>query len=315
METRAPSPPHLAADAPIGLFDSGYGGLTVLREVAALLPEESLTFVGDSARCPYGPKPQADVDRYVQQICRHLVEAGCKLVVIACNTATAAGLAHAQQAFSVPIVGVVAPGARAAAHTTRSRRVGVIATEGTVASGVYTEAIHHMDAGIEVFPVATPRFVEMVEQGLSLGAGDGEGEDGASGGPALARLMMQPAFETAARECLAPLEGCAIDTLVLGCTHFPLLQPLIAKVMGPGVTLVSSAEETALDVREILGRRRALAPAGSQPVRAFYTTGDDVGSFARFGSRVLDTPMDRVGHLTLPPLPPTGMARDERRAR
>lgn len=310
MDAREPSSIGPGATAPIGLFDSGYGGLTVLREVAALLPEESLVFVGDSARCPYGPKPQAEVDRYVQQICRHLVGAGCKLVVIACNTATAAGLAHAQRAFSVPIVGVVAPGARAAAHTTRNRRVGVIATEGTVASGVYAEAIRHIDAGIEVFSVATPRFVEMVERGLSLGEGPGQGAR------PLAEALGEPGFEAAARECLAPLTGCAIDTLVLGCTHFPLLQPLIAKVMGPGVTLVSSAEETALDVREALARRRALAPAGNRPVRAFYTTGEDVERFARFGSRVLDTPMDRVGHLALPPLADaSGQIEEERSLR
>ena len=298
--TMEPNPHNAAAafdDAPIGLFDSGYGGLTVLREVAALLPEENIVFVGDSARCPYGPRDQRDVDRFVQQICRHLVDVGCKLIVIACNTATAAGLAHAQQAFDVPIVGVVEPGARAAAHTTRNRRVGVIATQGTIDSGVYAAAIKHMDAGMSVFPLATPRFVDIVEHGLPLSA-DGAAEPSAD----IAEVFVQPAFEEVARECLAPLATSGIDTLVLGCTHFPLLREVIARVMGPGVTLVSSAEETARDVHEILTRRRAFAQPGNRPVRAFYTTGDDVEEFACFGSRVLDTPMDKVEHLELPPL-------------
>lgn len=297
MERTAQNHDRTFDDAPIGLFDSGYGGLTVLREVAALLPEESIVFIGDSARCPYGPRDQADVDRFVQQICRHLVDAGCKLIVIACNTATAAGLVHAQQTFDVPIVGVVEPGARAAAHTTRNRRVGVIATQGTIDSGVYTAAIKHMDAGMSVFPLATPRFVDIVEHGLRLSAGDA-----AAPGVDIADVFMQPTFEQVARECLEPLQSSGIDTLVLGCTHFPLLREVIAQVMGPEVTLVSSAEETARDVREILTRRRAFARPGSRAVRAFYTTGDDVEEFACFGSRVLDTPMDKVEHLDLPPI-------------
>lgn len=283
-------------DAPIGLFDSGYGGLTVLREVRALLPEENVVFVGDSARCPYGPRPQAEVDGFVQQICRYLVGQGCKLIVIACNTATAAGLAHAQQAFDVPIVGVVEPGARAAAHTTRNRRVGVIATEGTIESGAYAAAIRHMDAGIEVFPLATPQFVEIVEHGMRSSEGAGASALG------IAEVLSRPTVGQVARDCLAPLATSGIDTLVLGCTHFPLLRDVIGEAMGPHVTLVSSAEETALDVREVLARRRACAHPGNQPTLRFRTTAHDVGEFARFGERVLSTPMADVAHLDLPPL-------------
>lgn len=308
MERNPHAAPEAFDDAPIGLFDSGYGGLTVLAEVAALLPEENMVFVGDSARCPYGPRPQAEVDRYVQQICRFLVDVGCKLIVIACNTATAAGLVHAQQAFDVPIVGVVEPGARAAAHTTRNRRVGVIATEGTIGSGVYSTAIHHLDAGIEVFPLATPQFVGIVEHGLRGTAAAGEGKTApAAQGAESATPFLQPAIQEVARDCLEPLGPSGIDTLVLGCTHFPLLQDVIASVMGPRVTLVSSARETARDVHEILTRRRAFAHPGNIPTRAFYTTGDDVAEFARFGERVLRTPMDRVEHVDLPSMEPSAL--------
>ena len=155
-------------NAPIGVFDSGFGGLTVAREIAKALPEESIIYVGDSARCPYGPRSLSEVDGFVQQIGSWLVQRGVKLIVIACNTATAAGLAHAQQTFPVPVIGVVEPGARAAAHATRNKRVGVIATKATVESDAYTKAIRHLDAGITVFSTATPRFVEIAEQGIRM---------------------------------------------------------------------------------------------------------------------------------------------------
>ena len=158
-------------NAPIGVFDSGFGGLTVAREIAKALPEESIIYVGDSARCPYGPRSLSEVDGFVQQIGSWLVQRGVKLIVIACNTATAAGLSHAQQTFSVPVIGVVEPGARAAAHATRNKRVGVIATKATVESDVYTKAIRHLDAGITVFSTATPRFVEIAEQGIRMAEG------------------------------------------------------------------------------------------------------------------------------------------------
>ncbi|MEG2982742.1 MAG: glutamate racemase, partial [Raoultibacter sp.] len=144
-------------NAPIGVFDSGYGGLTVVREIMAALPHESIVYVGDTARCPYGPRTLAEVDAFVQQIGRWLVEHQVKMIVIACNTATAAGLAHAQETFDVPVIGVVQPGARAAAQTTKNGRVGVIATKATVDSEAYTKAIRALDARITVFSTATPR--------------------------------------------------------------------------------------------------------------------------------------------------------------
>lgn len=284
--------------APIGLFDSGFGGLTVLREVAERLPGEDTVFVGDSARCPYGPRDLAEVDGFVQQICSYLAGRGCKLIVIACNTATAAGLAHAQRSFDIPIVGVVEPGARAAAHVTRNRSVGVIATAATIASGAYSEAIRHIDAGITVFSTATPRFVEIAERGLRLA--EGPIEDLTS---EASKVYVRPEFEEIARDYLEPLRRSGVDTLVLGCTHYPLLKALIGSVMGHEVTLVSSAEETARDVEAILARRGQLADPHREPHREFYTTAADAREFARFGSHVLSMPMGDAAHLELPPIP------------
>ena len=156
------------SNAPIGIFDSGYGGLTVARAIAERLPHENIVYVGDSARCPYGPRDLHEVDGFVQQIGGWLVNQGVKLLVIACNTATAAGLAHAQQTFSVPVVGVVEPGARAAVRATLNRRVGVIATKGTIESGAYSTAIRNLDAGITVFSTPAPRFVEIAELGVRM---------------------------------------------------------------------------------------------------------------------------------------------------
>lgn len=280
--------------APIGVFDSGFGGLTVAREIAKALPEESLIYVGDSARCPYGPRDLSEVDGFVQQIGAWLVAQGVKMIVIACNTATAAGLAHAQRTFPVPVIGVVEPGARAAVHATRNRRVGVIATKGTIDSGAYAKAIRHIDAGITVFSTATPRFVEIAERGIRMA--EGPVEDYTS---LASKVYIRPAFQEIAKEYLEPLRRCEIDTLVLGCTHYPLLKALIGAVVGRDVTLISSAKEAARDVREILDRKRALAPEGTVPVRRFYTTGNDIDEFRSFGGRVFRQPLESVEHLDL----------------
>ena len=280
--------------APIGVFDSGFGGLTVAREIAKALPQESLIYVGDSARCPYGPRDLSEVDGFVQQIGAWLVAQGVKMIVIACNTATAAGLAHAQRTFSVPVIGVVEPGARAAVHATRNRRVGVIATKGTIDSGAYAKAIRHIDAGITVFSTATPRFVEIAERGIRMA--EGPVEDYTS---LASKVYIRPAFQEIAKEYLEPLRRCEIDTLVLGCTHYPLLKALIGAVVGRDVTLISSAKEAARDVREILDRKRALAPEGTVPVRRFYTTGNDIDEFRSFGGRVFRQPLESVEHLDL----------------
>ena len=268
--------------------------MTVAREIAKALPQESLIYVGDSARCPYGPRDLSEVDGFVQQIGAWLVAQGVKMIVIACNTATAAGLAHAQRTFPVPVIGVVEPGARAAVHATRNRRVGVIATKGTIDSGAYAKAIRHIDAGITVFSTATPRFVEIAERGIRMA--EGPVEDYTS---LASKVYIRPAFQEIAKEYLEPLRRCEIDTLVLGCTHYPLLKALIGAVVGRDVTLISSAKEAARDVREILDRKRALAPEGTVPVRRFYTTGNDIDEFRSFGGRVFRQPLESVEHLDL----------------
>ena len=288
------SAPTSFDNAPIGVFDSGFGGLTVAREIVKTLPGEGIIYVGDSARCPYGPRDLREVDGFVQQICRWLIDRGVKLVVIACNTATVAGLTHAQRAFAVPIIGVVEPGARAAARTTRNRRVGVIATKGTVDSGAYSNAIRAIDAGITVFSTATPRFVEIAEQGVRMEEGLIENYTSLA-----SKVYIRPAFQEIAREYLEPLRRCEIDTLVLGCTHFPLIKALIGGVVGREVALISSAKEVARDVAEILSRRSALSDPAVTPTREFFTTGFDVEEFASFGARVLRSPMPRVSHLDL----------------
>lgn len=274
-------------NSPIGVFDSGFGGLTVAREIAKALPYESITYLGDSARCPYGPRDLEEVDGFVQQIGGWLVEKGVKLIVIACNTATAAGLAHAQQAFPVPVIGVVEPGARAAAHATKTRRVGVIATKATVESAAYTNAIRHIDAGITVFSTATPRFVEIAEQGVRMAEGPVENYTSLA-----SKVYIRPEFQEIAREYLEPLRRCDIDTLVLGCTHFPLIKALIGGVVGRDVTLISSAQEAASDVAQILARRGALAEATHNPRYEFYTTVADSQEFLTSGSRVFRKPID-----------------------
>ncbi len=286
--------PLVFNNAPIGIFDSGLGGLTVAREIIKRLPEENLIYLGDSARCPYGSRDLEEVKGFVDQICHKLVDCGVKLIVIACNTATAAGLIHAQKHFPVPVIGVVEPGARAACQATFSRRVGVVATKATVESNVYADAIRHLDAGITVFSVAAPRFVEIVENNIRMAVGPVE-----TYMADVSKVFVRPEFEEIAREYLEPLRRCSIDTLVLGCTHYPLLKALIGSVIGREVTLISSAKETAKDVCEILERRSAFAKPGNQAQYTFYTTGD-TEDFRQFGSRILSVEIDEVNHIELP---------------
>lgn len=278
---------------PIGVFDSGLGGLTVAREIARVLPEESLVYLGDTARCPYGPRDLDEVRRFVVEIGSLLATRPVKLIVIACNTATAAGLALAQRLFDVPVIGVIEPGARAAVMATRNRRVGIIGTEGTIESGAYSRAVRSIDAGVTVFSAAAPRFVDIVEEGLRRGSGPVEDllADTAS-------VFVRPSFHEIARDYLDPLKRSGIDTLVLGCTHFPLLSSAIRSVVGSRVQLISSAAETAREVAETLARRDQLAPAGSVAGYEFITTGD-AEEFAGLGSRVFGQHMSTVSTLDL----------------
>ncbi|MBI5231586.1 MAG: glutamate racemase [Coriobacteriales bacterium] len=278
---------------PIGIFDSGLGGITVAREIARALPEEPLIYFGDTARCPYGPRDLDEVRRFVLEIGSWLESQDVKLIVIACNTATAAGLALAQQAFEVPVIGVIEPGARAAVMATRNRRVGVIGTVGTIESGAYAKAVRTLDAGVTVFSCATPRYVDIVEEGLRRGSGPVE--------DLLAdttEVFIRPSFYEISRDYLDPLRRCDVDSLVLGCTHFPLLSTAISQAMGTGVRIISSAEETAREVAETIARRAQRAPEGYAPVRRFVTTGD-AHEFERLGSRVWQAPLGTVESVEL----------------
>ena len=278
---------------PIGVFDSGLGGLTVARAIATALPHESVCYVGDTARCPYGVRTPEEVRSFVMQVGAWLEARGAKIIVIACNTATAAGLRAAQRAFDVPVIGVIAPGARAAMHWTRARKVGVLATPLTIDSDAYTRAIHELDAGVEVTGCAAPRFVEAVEGVLArpeLPRKDWLGAGGA--------FMTEEVLDVVHADA-APLLGRGIDTVVLGCTHFPLLVQPIREVLGEGVHVVSSAEETALELEDILLRRGQLAPADARPRHTFATTSDDLATFARAGGYIFGRDLEHVEHVDL----------------
>ncbi|MHB1341499.1 MAG: glutamate racemase [Coriobacteriia bacterium] len=278
---------------PIGVFDSGLGGLTVVRELVDALPHEPIVYFGDTARCPYGPRESREVREFVLQIASWLRARPVKLIVIACNTATAAGLTLAQQVFDVPVIGVVEPGARAAVKATQNRRVGVIGTTGTVESGAYSTAVRMIDAGATVFSAAAPKFVDIVEAGLRMD--EGPLEDWMS---QTADVFVRPSFYELGRDYLDPLKRAGIDTLVLGCTHFPLLSAAIQQVVGPGVRLISSAEETAREVADTLEAREHLVRPEIPPTHTFFTTGD-AAEFEHLGSRVLGWPTGRVETVSL----------------
>lgn len=279
---------------PIGIFDSGLGGLTVAREISRSLPHEQIVYLGDTARCPYGPRDLAEVREFVLEIGSWLQHYPVKLIIIACNTATAAGLTVAQEVFDVPVIGVLEPGARAAVQATRNRSVGVIGTSGTIESGAYSRAVRALDAGVTVFSVPTPKFVDVVEAGLRRGPGALEEWLAES-----AEVFIRPSFHEMARGYLEPLKRSGIDTLVLGCTHFPLLQAAIQQVVGAKVRLISSAEETAREVAQTLESRGHLAiPASSHEIDRYYTTGDR-DEFVRLGSRVMQRPITRAHQVAL----------------
>ncbi|MGL4175445.1 MAG: glutamate racemase [Dermatophilaceae bacterium] len=251
-------------DSPIGVFDSGYGGLTVMRAVLDQLPHESVVYFGDTARAPYGPRPIAQTREYALQSLDRLVAHGVKALVIACNTASAAVLHDARERYDVPVVEVIRPAVRRAAAATRTGRVGVISTVGTHRSGAYLDAFAAAPQ-LVVTSTPCPRFVEFVERGVTSG----------------------PELVGVAHDYLDPLREAGTDTLVLGCTHYPLLTAVIAYVMGDGVTLVSSAEETAKDVYRVLADTGVLRPARpTAPEHGFTTTGDPE-EFRRLAIRFL----------------------------
>ena len=253
-------------DAPIGIFDSGFGGLTVARSVIDQLPHESVLYVGDTARAPYGPKPIAEVREYALECLDHLVRQGVKALVIACNSASAAMLRDARERYDVPVVEVIYPAARRAVSATRNGRVGVICTAATAESMAYDDAFAAAPH-LTILTSTCPRFVDFVEAGVT-------------GGDELLR---------AAHDYLDPLSAAGIDTLILGCTHYPLLTGVISYVMGDDVTLVSSAEECAKDVYRMLADTGLMRTSGAPSYR-FVTTGAPE-EFETIGRRFLGPEM------------------------
>ncbi|MET7999108.1 glutamate racemase [Amycolatopsis sp. NPDC005232] len=251
------------ADAPIGVFDSGVGGLTVARSILELLPAEQLRYVGDTARNPYGPLPIATARQYALEALDDLVEGGVKALVIACNTASAACLRDARERYDVPVIEVVLPAARRAASVTHSGRVGVIGTEGTVRSRAYDDAFTAAP-DVQLTSVACHRFVDFVERGITSG-----------------RQILG-----LAQGYLQPLLEAEVDTLVLGCTHYPLLSGVLQIVMGQDVTLVSSADETAKDLYRVLTELDLLAERDTPPQHEFLATGSPE-PFTRLAARFM----------------------------
>jgi glutamate racemase len=239
---------------PIGVFDSGLGGLTVVRAIMDELPQESILYFGDQARFPYGPRPLEEIREFALQIAGHLMDQDVKMIVVACNAATSAALPDVADAVSAPVVGVVEPAVRAALHATRNHHVGLIGTEATVRSRSYERALSHIHpAGTVTLTSQTcPRFVEFVEQGDTT----------------------SDELLDVARSYLRPLQDAGVDTLILGCTHYPLLRGAIHHVMGPDVVIISSAEEAANDVYSVLAERRLQAAGTSIPTHRFESSGE-----------------------------------------
>ena len=272
MSVRASLP---RADAPIGMFDSGVGGLTVARAVLDQLPHEQLLYVGDTANSPYGPLALPDIRRHALGVMDGLVASGVKALVIACNSASSACLTEARDRYDVPVVEVIRPAARRAVAATRSGRIGVIGTLATIGSGAYGIALDELDpaGSLDVTSVACPRFAEFVERGMTSG-----------------RQLLG-----LAESYLAPLGAADVDTVVLGCTHYPMLTGLLSVVLGDSVTLVSSAEETAKDTYRVLMDNDLLRSADGDPPQHSFTATGDQEAFRRLGRRFLGPEIGTAG--------------------
>ena len=257
---------------PIGVFDSGVGGLTVLHECLVTMPNEDFVYLGDHARLPYGPRPLDEVRRFAFEIAGYLETQGVKLIVVACNTATSAALPALQEALAVPVVGVITPEAAAAVRATRNRRIGLLATEATVAAGRYESLVRSLDAGARFTAVACPKLVPLIEAAEQT--------------------------VDAVTEYARPLRAAGCDTIILGCTHYPLIRPVFQRVFGRDVTLVFSAEETAREVAETLARKGWGHDGGRLGEYRFLTTGEPE-LFRELGERFLQLPLGEVERITV----------------
>jgi glutamate racemase len=266
----------VADSRPIGVFDSGVGGLTVLHECLVTMPNEDFVYLGDHARLPYGPRPLDEVRRFAHEIATYLERQGVKIVVVACNTATSAALPDLQRSLAVPVVGVITPEAHAAVRTTRNRRVGLLATQGTVDAGRYDSLVTSLDAGVRFAAVACPKLVPLIESDEPFGE----------------------ATAAAVREYAAPIKAAGCDTVILGCTHYPLIRPIFQRSFGRDVTLVFSADETAREVAETLDRKGFDNDRSREGSYRFLTTGDPA-AFRALGQRFLQLPLGDVEHVTL----------------
>ncbi|KQX47099.1 MULTISPECIES: glutamate racemase [unclassified Paenibacillus] len=236
----------------IAVLDSGVGGLTVVKELMRQLPQEKVIYFGDTARSPYGPRSAGEVRIFTRQIVEYLIQFNPKMIVIACNTATAVAIEDIREQVSIPVIGVILPGARAAIKNTRSGIIGVIGTDGTIRSKAYEHALRLISPNIQVYSEACPLLAPFVEKGLF-------GADGAN---------------AIVEQSLRQLIGKPIDCLILGCTHYPFLVESISRVMGPEVTLISSADETAREISTILYHRDILASSGQLPIHQFFCSGE-----------------------------------------
>ncbi len=264
------------SDAPIGIFDSGVGGLTVARAILDQLPNESTLYIGDTARGPYGPRPLAEVREFALETMDFLVSQGVKAIVIACNTASAAMLRDARERYSIPVIEVIQPAVRRAVAATRSGNVGVIGTRATIDSKAYVDAFAAAPQ-LNITSIACPLFVEFVERGETSGT----------------------EITKVAREYLAPVMAAKVDTLVLGCTHYPLLTGVISYVMGEGVTLVSSAEETAKDLYRTLVENGLLRTQSTTPATHKFLATGDAKAFETLARRFLGPEVTKVEHQIL----------------
>lgn len=257
---------NMVNNLPIGVFDSGVGGLTVAREIMRQIPNERIIYFGDTARVPYGSKSRETVTKYSRQIVRFLKTRKVKAIVVACNTASAYALGQLEEETNLPIIGVVKPGAKTAVNATRNGKIGVIATEGTIGSQIYTHYIKELKPEVEVLGKACPLFVPLVEEGL----------------------LEDPVTDEIAQRYLSSLKDCGIDTLILGCTHYPLIRSTLGRVMGEAVTLVNPAYETARELKELLEEKQLLCPSrpilGTNQYQFFVSDGAD--KFQHFANSI-----------------------------
>lgn len=283
----------MADSRPIGIFDSGLGGLTIARKLADTMPHESFLYFGDTLRCPYGKKSPEEVLRFSKEIAAWLLQRDIKLLVIACNTATAAAYSTLKETLPISVIGVIEPGARAGIEKSSNKRIGVLATEATVTSAAYLDAIHTLNPKAKVFQAASPDSVDFVEELMATA-------------PEKKEIWLQhdtehllaKALPIAERDCKA-LKEAEVDTVILGCTHFPLLKPIFQKVFGTGVTLVSSAEETQKAVAACLVDKNIKASEQHMPHHKFATTADAIERFSRGGSFIFGRPLNEVQPVSL----------------